>query len=427
MDIARSLRCVVARMGVWISGLLLAGGAVAAPAISYVPDTLLGSSAYLVESHGGDAVRLVSRYGAATGTATRQGNISTVRLLATIDAEYYLSDVDACGEQPLVRDSLQRVQFTRMEGTPKLGRSSIVTMGFVTYLTGCEIGKVVPYGSPSDVGWTALHRDMLLRESTADLVPGVYLAGMSRDEVLLPDEPWALLTADIVQFQTGGSLRFMLDGVVVDSTVTPDRWIVLNLNGMQRGYTRLRTDPVTHGESWLEARFEGGVPVTMQQTLMVKPQQGASFGGVAQTARVWASSVTYGEPDTFSIHLYTDGTGDRVSRYADGTADREPVTWHYAGKNVQIDRDVIPGFGFYTRRTWQPLKTRGPVHFVMESEIGWLVGDPAPHPRIPRRVMAYLDDGPAVPPTARATTAPRAKAAATRAALTRRAPAQQLR
>jgi len=367
----------------------------AADSLSYVGEFYGSPGAYLLEPLPRGRARVVNRVGAGEGVATVLGAERTVNLDQPITSTTFASEPDVCDFYATQRQDVLTVLFRQLDGSTALGRTAVVEMGTLTNLDGCEIGKVTPFGAPTDAGNTMLHRAMSLRAPMTDLVPGAFLAGMKETQ---PDPAVSgFAPADVVKFLAGSRLRFLSSGSTVNASLNAAGWQVLGLAGFERGYTRLSVDPDSGAETWLEADFVGGQPVTVNSTLMVKPARGASFGSVAQASRMWESGLFVGSPNPFFIYLYRDGTGERVSQFPDtGEESRTPITWAFDGLNIVQQRSIGDGT-IKLSRTWQPLATRGLNHFVMESELVDYGDGNGPQVFFPARVNFYVDRGRATP------------------------------
>lgn len=315
--------------------------------------------------------------------------------LATLDAPqstfYEVFDED-CPELPSeVRNDLIQLAVTRLSGTENRGRSKVVHIGIETTLTGCNAGRALPYGAPTDEGLATSHLATRLRPSLADLTPGVTLAGPS-DQPGLDIFP----AADLATFGAG-TLSFSASGGSYP-LANVDRWLVLDLPLGLRGFTRFAVER-NGAETWIAADWDGGVPQRVFSTLMVKPATGAGFGTQRRAAHVWESGLFAGTNNPFFFELYLDGTGARVAKdLAAGTESRQPVLWGVFGSELVTQRPLPDGTAYV--RTWVPLRNEHGVRFVMEDEVRWFP-DGTREPRIAPRVNFYLDQGPATLPPAR--------------------------
>jgi hypothetical protein len=294
------------------------------------------------------------------------------------------------GEQVQVRQDTRQIGVTRTSGTESRGTSSVVSLGTITTLTGCNAGRVEPFGSLADPGFETLHLAMSLRPSIADLTPGTTIAGPSEDET---SDIGQFPAADLMTVQAGSAL-FAATGNMRPLT-TADGWLVLGLDAGQRAYTRFSVDRRTGSEAWIAAAWAAGLPTRVVQTRMVKPDAAASFGTVRQASRMWESGLNLGTNTPFYYYLYRDGTGQRVFKdLAAGTESRSPLTWAFNGPNIETYRSIGPNTG---TRTWKPLRNSGTTRFVMEDEV-LLLPDGTPSPFIKPRVNFYVDTGAATPP-----------------------------
>lgn len=315
--------------------------------------------------------------------------------LATLDvvqsSTFQIIDPD-CPDLPVdVRSEVRQLAVTRLTGTENRGTSKVVQIGAEVTLNGCNAGREVPFGAPTDAGVATRHLAASLRPSLGDLLPGVQLAGPS-EQPGLDQFP----AADVTTF-AATTLAFARTGSVVP-LATVDGWLVLSLPSGERGYTRFAVDR-NGAETWIAADWAAGLPQRTFQTLMVKPAAGAGFGTPRQAARVWESGLFIGSNTPFFFYLYRDGTGERVSQdLAAGTETRQPVTWLLDGANLLTRRSF--GDGSQGTRTWQPLRNSGTSRFVMESEVRRLT-DGTTLQFIAPRVNFYNDLGAATPPPSR--------------------------
>jgi hypothetical protein len=126
--------------------------------------------------------------------------------------------------------------------------------------------------------------------------------------------------------------------------------------------------------------------------MMVKPVEGASFGSDKQAARMWQAGLSAQSDAPFYIYLYKDHTGERVSKYSDGSEARSPISWALDGNTIYQFRQRGPQS---LTRTWQPLRsTDGKNVFVLESET--FTDEWGTYPYF-SRVNFYTDTGKAVP------------------------------
>lgn len=351
----------------------------------------LSTSAYLIDWRPAGRVTFVDAQGRREGRYTTAGSQRVITLEAPLQFAYNAIDPD-CPEAPQAfRVDVHQVGITRTAGTERRGESSLAQAGILHTLTGCNAGREQPWGSLSGPGLPTRHLDAALRPSIADLAPGVVIAGPSED--VTPGEMYP--AADLMTVEPGAG-RFAATGNAHPLS-TVDGWLVLDLPGRQRAYTRVGVD--RHGgESWLRADWSDGQPQTVAQAWMVKPEAGAGFGSLRQASRMWASGSTLGSTlTTFAIHLYPDGSGVRVAvDVPSGTENRQPITWAFDGNDIVQWRSSGGGIG---ERTWQPLRNSGTRRFLMETEVRRMP-DGSVQPFIKPRVNFYVDTGPAVPPPA---------------------------
>lgn len=376
------------RFPLWAIALAVATAS-AAPVL-HVGDTRSSNQAYQFDWRGASAT-VVSTQGRSEATVVTTGPQRVATLAVPFSATNTVFDPD-CPELPVeVRRDVLIVAVTRLSGFENRGTSKVVDIGEETTLSGCNAGRVVPFGAPTDAGFATRHLAASLRPSMGDLMPGTSLAGPSDQPGLdaFPAADVITVGAGIWQFPTSG---------INHPVATVDGWAVLDLGFGERGYTRLAVDR-NGAETWIAADWAAGQPQRVFRTLMVRPVPGAGFGNVRQTTRVWESGLFIGTNTPFFFHLYRGGTGERISQdLAAGTETRLPITWGFSGSNLETVRTF--GDGSSGRRTWVPLRNSGASRFVMESETRTLP-DGTVLPFILPRVNFYVDEGAATPPPAR--------------------------
>lgn len=380
----------------WVIGLMLAGmlGTAAARQVLHVgPLNVIG--AHLFDWRSGGRATVVNDVGRAEGAWAAVGTQRVLTLDAPQTREPFETiDPDCPDVVSVVQDRYTQFGVTVTAGTEARGESVVAAALETVTLSGCNAGRVVPVQTLADPGVATRHLDMALRPSIADLTPGVVLAGPSEDAARTPDQ--FIVSADVVTFGSG-SLSFAATGNVHPTSLVSG-WLVLGLPGHQRAYTRFAVDRRTGAETWVDADWAAGQPQRVFEVLMVKPAAGAGFGTVRQASKVWESGLFAGSNNPFFIHLYRDGSGERVAQdVAAGTETRTPLTWAFSGSDIVQTRTLGGGTG--TRR-WVPLRNGAGVRFVMESETQTL-SDGTLVPFIAPRVNFYLDQGPATPPPAR--------------------------
>ena len=378
--------------------LLHAAPAAAGPLtqVAYYPTPGTGAvGGMLIDWQSASRVRLINDRGAQPGTATRSDTQTVVTLDAPLTSLFGSAEPDRCGEFPLLRQDTRQVVVRDTEAGLLRGASQVVEIGTRTPIEGCDAGVSVPFGAVTDAGTDMKRVAMVARPLTLDLLPGVQLAGLS-DQPWLPDAD-STLAADVVSFYAGNQLRFSSNGRVVPAAFNADRWLVLDLGGTERAYTRLAVDLATSAEVWLRADRAGGEIQRVVADPVVKLVGPVGFGTEAQAARVWESALFVATRQPFFIQLYQGGTGERVTMDLDsGTQTRLPVQWRLAGVDI-VQTRVLPGVG-RRERIWVPLRNRGAgIRFVMESDVlRFDDGRPDQFVIMPR-VNHYIDRGPAVP------------------------------
>lgn len=369
--------------------LVLAVQAATAAPILHVGETRSSNQAYQFDWRGAIAT-VVATQGRTEATVATAGLQRLATLAAPFSAVFDSGDPDCPDQFVQTRRDVLQLAVTRLSGTENRGSSKVVEIGTDTTLGGCNDGRVVPFGAPTDEGFATRHLAASLRPSMADLVPGVALAGPS-DQPGLETFP----AADVVTVQAG-AWQFPTSGGVYPMAMSGG-WAVLGLAGGERAYTRFAVDR-NGAETWIAADWAAGEPQRVFRTLMVKPAPGAGFGTPRQAARVWQSGLFIGTNTPFYFHLYRGGTGERVSQdLLAGTESRQPITWGFAGSNLETVRTF--GDGSTGRRTWVPLRNSGSSRFVMESEVRSFT-DGTVFPFVQPRVNFYVDEGAATPPPA---------------------------
>lgn len=368
---------------------LVTSTASAAPVL-HVGETRGSNQAYLFDWRGATAT-VVASQGRTEATVVTFGTQRQATLATPFSQTYQTSDAD-CPDFPVdVRRDVLILSVTRLSGTENRGTSKVVEVGEETTLSGCNTGRVVPFGLPSDPGFATRHLAASLRPSMADLTAGVSLAGPS-DQPGLSSFP----AADVVGIGTD-TWSFPTSGGSYGVAMV-NGWAVLGLPSGERGYTRFAVDR-NGAETWVAADWAAGQPQAVVRTLMVKPAAGAGFGTPRQAARVWESGLFIGSNTPFFFHLYRGGTGERVSQdLLAGTETRQPITWGLSGDNLVTQRSF--GDGAIGSRTWVPLRNSGSSRFVMESETRTLT-DGTVQIFIAPRVNFYVDNGAATPPPTR--------------------------
>ena len=360
----------------------------AATRTAYVHHVGDASTAWLVDWQAGHRAHAVASAGMGDGSWTDNG---AGQRLVTFDAPitHEQQGVDCHGAFFPQRVEPRQVVFRPAGGTPRKGATQVVEIGQVVDEGGCTPGAVVPFGAPGDPGEAFDHLVMTARPSMADVLGGAPLAGFS--ETFLSDPVDVTpLWQDTVRIGAG-DVTFATSGDVVGALLV-DGWVVINLTGQQRAYTRISQDARTGAEVWLAATWSAGAPRNVWRTLMVQPRAGAGFGTAGQAARHWESGLFMGGNGPFWIDLYQDFTGLRIQDdLAAGTETTQPITWRFDGLKILQDRTTGDGL---RERTWVPLANRGKTHWVMESETLSAAGGTSVV--IAPRVNSYTDEGVAV-------------------------------
>ncbi len=326
--------------------------------------------AYLIDWKGQDKARVVNSRGVQPGAVSDNGTQRLVTLDAPLSGIFFVED--ACHMLIERRMDIERVVVRDLKG----GATQIAEIGTWTNIGGCQDGLVTPFGSETDPGISMKRVAMNARPTMTDMVPGVQIAGPS-------EEPY--LSQDVITLGEGTAL-FHATGRSVPVAWSSDQWLVFDMDGFERAYTRLEVNAKTAREIWMVADWSAGQAESVMAPWFVKPLAGAGFGSVAQASRMWQSGMS---SQPFFVYLYKDGTGETVLEDPDqGTDFRSPITWGFDGPNV-----VQTGVNFPNKRIWMPLRNEGKRRWVFEYEVysgGY---------KTPTRVIDYVDTGKAVPPS----------------------------
>lgn len=393
-------------------GVFAAPGVAQAAQVAYVNENghPVQRNAYLIDwRQQNTRARLVSADGVRTGSVSTVGLTQVITLDTPFTYTTNGTPAPCDGLEPEVQVSITQVGVRLRSGTANKGLSAVSQVGTSTVLTGCETGKVTPLGEISDTsGSPTLHRGMTVLASTADLVPGVGLAGLSADGQTV-DAP---MPVDVATISAPGVLGFARAGRDVTYQVNPAGWYVLDLGAAgQRGYLRLTAADGRGVEQWMVADFSAGQPVRVDSAPVVKPVAGTAWGTVAESARMWSSGLFSKTRTPFYFHLYRKGHGERVLMDLDaGTETRDPVrAWRIAPEGwLEQERDIGQS-GWVRKRFWTPLARTGKTMAVIEAEQVLPVNQ-APYWLIAPRINWYQDTGKAVPPAVVPATAARAAA-----------------
>lgn len=394
---ARHSALWIRAVGVLWCSLVLGVGPAHADSVAYVP-TAIGAyrGAYLVDWKAGNWARVVGVSGAGIGAFTDDGTQRVVTLGAALSYISSSSDLDCFGNQYTQRVDTRQFVFRKVAGSVVNGRTEVVEIGTITALDGCSAGRILPFGSLTEPGSAMQHRALSAREPMTDVLPGFTIAGFAEGpggDIFDPIGAYDPRGTDVVTLETPTSLRFQRTGTVVPATLNAEQWLMLQMPGFERGYTRIAFDKASGAEIWLAANFRDGVPVQVDSAMMIKPVPGFSFGSGARSSRMWESAVTLGTDFPVFFYLYRDRTGERVDKdLTTGDESRDPTTWRFAGSDI-----VQTYFDGTRRRTWTPLARNGNYMFVFENESRKYPGQPRIL-YIPNRVNFYVDRGPALRP-----------------------------
>lgn len=340
--------------------------------------------------------RVVIGAGAQLGTLAPQGSQTMIALDAPISKLQVSGDLNSCDEQPTLRKNTTALVVRNLSGSSDRGTSQIVEIGTLTHVDGCEAGRIIPFGTPTDAGTSMKRLAMSERPSVRDVSPGTVMAGFGEYE--WPVDYEFFWESDLVTLYAGGLALFARSGHLVRADFNNDKWLVFELPQGQRAFTRLEIDDETGAETWLRAEWSDGQPERVIADLVVKSDPRASFGSARRMSRVWDMGLFYLLPDRTQFRLYAGGKGERVEiLQSEGTETHIPITWRFVDKSIVLNRLV--GNGPNRReRTWMPLRTGSDkVRLVMESE-NTIFPDGTVRTFIPPRVNFYIDRGPAIAP-----------------------------
>ena len=384
------------RLG-FMSALLCSAVVFATPAraadtrVAYVAQNGSGYlGAYLVTWRDDGRATVVTYEGRSTGTVTVEGLNRVIRLGRPIATTVTGGALDSCTGGPAdVRNDITHVAVRLRSGTDLSGLSAVSTQGARTILTGCEAGKVEPVGDITDTSGTpTLHRPFDGRPPIDDLAPGAVIAGMAPrlgDGSRFPEIDVAVLNESAVRFERTGAQ--------VPLSRRADKWLMLNYGApTQRSYTRITRADSFGIEHWMTAEWVDGVIARVDALPMFKVSGTASWASIASSSRKWQSGIFARNPSPFFIHLYSNGTGERVTRdTVTGQETRIPLSaWRLRNGVLEMDR-TLPD-GSLVRRFWVPKLRTTNAMGVIEREIQ-ILPDSTRLIRIPPRVNWYIDTG----------------------------------
>lgn len=381
-------------------------------------------TAYYVESHGRSNTFLVDwnntrlkadivdAQGRMSGTYTDDGSRRVVTLTSPRVFDFPGEHFDSCGQPATTRSTETRFAFLRQSGTERSGTTAISADASRVVLDGCDAGLVLSSSSIDDITEAQSHLRMTSRPSMSDTVAGARWAGFSETpRTDLQSQVFSLET-DVTLLQAGGLMQFTRTGTAVPAAVNSQGWLMLTFASFNRGYTRLKVDTSTGAETWLMADFVADKPAWTQEILVTRSLAGGTFGTLTQAARQWNSGLFVDTNNPFTINLYKDGTGERISKdLAAGTETRSPIeSWVFDGPNIVQTRRPSSTAPFSFVRTWEPIGNQGKIRWILEREIRRM-NDGTEYPLIAPRVNFYIDNGRATPLPSTATAAARPAAA----------------
>ncbi|MBQ0936808.1 hypothetical protein [Ideonella paludis] len=352
-------------------------------------------TAYLVDTNAKTkAAQVATSLGARSGRYTDSGTQRTINLTTPLSYEVF-GDWTDCQVQQAWRRDIQTLTLKRLSGSAKKGQTAVVQSGVDVEIAGCNVGQVTPFGSPSDAGVTLSHLALSERPSMADVVPGTKWAGVHEDPYTPQEFFPGTMAADVVTWQSSGVLRFEKSGRSVPAAVNAEGWWALSLPGGERRYTRLSRDKATGAEVWLMGDFNGS-QFTWASAWWVSPYRPSrGFGDVAAASRSWAHGLI---PTEYFRNMYTDFSGDVYSYGGPdfGWTRQAGWTWQFSGLNINHSLETA---SMSRARPWEPVRRVGTAQWVMEEYRITSKIDGHILLSMPRRLMHYIDTGPAVKPT----------------------------
>ncbi|MCA0176055.1 MAG: hypothetical protein LCH73_07170 [Proteobacteria bacterium] len=333
------------------------------------------------------------RLGVRSGSYTSDGNGGRV-LTYDVPITTSVDQSDRCGEWATLRDDQTQVIYRDLDQRPRTGKTIVGVVGTMTWVGGCDDGVSEPYATDG-ADRPRQRQSLSTPVDVSDLVAGTQLAGLSEepdDRQLYPYGP----PVDTVTFSgLPGTVRFERSERAYPAHLRQSGWVVMELPSGPRAYRRMATDARNGREIWLMGDMQGNELKWVDQTNMVKPMAGASFGGEEGAARTWRSS--FHANGLFGFTLFPDHTAKRCDKFPDSPSwiCNPNVSWILDMDNVAITT-VFPR---YTRvRTWEPLARYGNKQWVFETEV-YQNADGSTSPYFARRVNYYEDKGPSAPPS----------------------------
>lgn len=386
------MRTAIRALGLTLS---VVGSCVAFEAMAVQTAYFSVGTAYLVDTNAKKkTAQVATNSGASSGRYADSGTQRTIDLTTPLSFEIF-GDWTDCQVQQVWRRDVQTLTLKRVSGSAKKGQTALVQSGVDVEIAGCNVGQVTPFGSPSDAGVTLSHLALSERPSMADVVPGTRWAGVHEDSYTPQEYFPGTMAADVVSWQSSGLLRFEKSGRSVAASVNAEGWWSLGLPTGERRYTRLSRDKATGAEVWLMGDFNGS-QFTWASAWWVSPYRpGRGFGDVAAASRTWSHGLI---PTEYFRNMYTDFSGDVYSYGGPdfGWSRQLGWTWQFSGLNINHSQETVSAS---RARPWEPVRRVGTAQWVMEEyRLTWK-SDGEVLLLIPRRLMHYIDTGPAIKPT----------------------------
>ena len=296
--------------------------------------------AVLIDWSQPNQARIVIGAGSKWGTPMSQGLQTVITLDAPISRLQVSGELNSCEEQPTLRKDTTALVVRNLSGGARRGTSQIVEIGTLTHVDGCEAGRIIPFGSPTDTGTSMKRLAMSERPSVRDVSPGTVMAGFG--ELEWPVDYEFAWESDLVTLYAGGHALFARSGHLVHAEFNSDKWLVFDLAQGQRAFTRLEVDDDTGAETWLRAEWSGGQPQRVIADLVIKVDAKASFGTERKAARIWDSGLFQLLESRSQWRLFIGGAGERIDT-TPGSVVHIPLTWALSARASSSADWSVPG------------------------------------------------------------------------------------